>query len=145
MDGARIGKGVARDARGGLTDLEQVVRCRAVRHMAIAAVLGDRRMFVDPGTHHFLMATRALGRACPEAAHAFIVGRVAIGAVEHALFDRMVGGQPEFGHDSRMTARTEPSRIGRMAQQGHVEVRGRTQLRGLAIVGVVAIAAQHIG
>ena len=141
VHGARLGDRVTGDADAGLVGLEQRARARPVRRMAVPAVLGDRGMLVDPGTRVVLMAAGAQLRRDAERDTALSVRIVTIGAGDHSLAQRMMGGQIEVRRNVGVTADAHARHaLGvRSDRQGHRA--GLTQVPGLALVRGVAVRA----
>ena len=136
-------QGVARDAGGWLARLEQEVGAGTVGYVAIAAVLADGRMLVDPGARHFLMAAEAGLRERAERLPAILVCAVAIGALHHALTQRVMRGKIELRCHLGMTARAHPGSTAGVPKQDPLHPARVAHVPELAVVGVVAIAAEN--
>jgi hypothetical protein len=132
---------VTRDARSRLAGFEQVVCARAVWRVAEPAIFGNGCMLVDPGSHHFLMATRTQIGARAEHLPAALVRPVATGAVEHALRDGVVRRQVELGHHLAVATGTQARDIARPGQRGCLHRIHAPQQPQLTIVRIVAAAA----
>jgi hypothetical protein len=97
-------------AQPGGADLQQLGAHRAVRVMAIEAVLHDRRVLPKEGAAALRVALVAglIDGGCDEK---FWVGSsvrvVAVRAGDHSLSKRHVGGALEFGPAHRMTPETD--------------------------------------
>ena len=140
-----LGHGVAVDTGAWLGRDEQVVGARAVGDVAMTAILRDRCVVVDPGTGLGLMTLRASIRLGPEPGLLARVWRVTVAASEHPLSHGMMRGQVQLGGDLHMTADTEPAPGTRMGQDVSHHVRGDAQMKGLPIMGIVAVGAEESG
>ena len=142
MGGTDLCDGMAVDAGPGLIRRKQVVGTRAMRNVAIATVLLNRRVVVDPGSRLSLVALRAPLGLCAELRLLGLMGRMAVRTTEHPLAHGMVRGEVQPRSHLCMAIYAE-SRIGSCIGQNIAgELCGNTDVAGLAIMRVMAVCTK---
>ena len=143
VHGPGEGQAMAGNAGCGLARLEQGVRARSMGRVTVSAVFAGGGMLVDPGARDFLMAIRAHPGFGSERLSAILVCVMAVGAIQHAFAQRVMGGQVELSRDFGVAAHAHAGHISSVSKELGLNVWRLSHVPGLAIVGVVAVAAEH--
>jgi hypothetical protein len=128
----------------GLVGQEQVVGGGTMGNVAVAAVLRDGSVLVDPGSRLGLMTFRALRSLGTQSDLARLVRSVTVRATEHSLSDWMMGGQVQTAGNLGVTTNAEARIRSCLRKNVPRVVRRDSNVEGLAIVGIVAVGTEEI-
>jgi hypothetical protein len=143
MRGTGLCDGMTVDARSGLSRGEQIVGSGTMRNVAVAAILLNRRVIVDPGACLSLVAYRALVGLCAESSLLGFMRRMTVHTAKHPLSDRVMGGKIQSRSHLRVAIHAEPRFGSRVGQNIACEVRGNTYVARLAIMWVMAVRTEQ--
>ncbi len=143
MGGPELRNRMTAHAGPGLTHLEQRRGARAVGHVAEPAVLGDRKVLMDPGAFLLGMAAGTGCVAGSRPARRAGVGRMAVGAGQQALAHGMVRRQIEAGRDPGMAVDAEPRPGVRPGKACCGERRRCAEMAGFCVMRIVTATAEQ--